>query len=96
MLIKFLLVDWMACLLSLIILCLILLNMEKLGVMRLFLFRLSFVLIVVSFLLCTYTHITKKKLGARCEDGWNSDSTGSGTCSSHGGVETWRYKYWFN
>ena len=93
---KFLLVDWMACLLSLIMFCVVVLNMEKLGVIRLFLLRLSMLLIAGSFLLCAYTHITKKKLGARCEDGWNSDSTGSGTCSSHGGVETWKYKYWFN
>jgi endonuclease YncB( thermonuclease family) len=29
--------------------------------------------------------------GAICNDGWVSSSTGSGTCSSHGGVKEWIY-----
>jgi hypothetical protein len=28
--------------------------------------------------------------GAVCRDGWVSSSTGSGTCSHHGGVRVWR------
>jgi hypothetical protein len=31
------------------------------------------------------------RVGARCRDGWISSSTGSGTCSSHGGVACWLY-----
>lgn len=26
---------------------------------------------------------------ARCTDGWYSESSGSGTCSNHGGVDYW-------
>lgn len=29
-------------------------------------------------------------VGAYCNDGTTSESTGSGTCSSHGGVRVWR------
>lgn len=31
------------------------------------------------------------RVGAVCYDGWRSSSTGSGTCSSHGGVKYWIY-----
>ena len=30
-----------------------------------------------------------KRTGAVCNDGTRSSSTGSGTCSSHGGVDYW-------
>jgi len=30
--------------------------------------------------------------GAICRDGWQSSSTGSGTCSWHGGVSVWTYR----
>jgi len=30
------------------------------------------------------------RIGAVCRDGWVSGSVGSGTCSSHGGVRSWR------
>jgi hypothetical protein len=53
-------------------------------------------LIVISFVVCLYTTSSRKKVGATCEDGWKSYSTGSGTCSHHGGVEHWNYKYWFD
>ena len=96
MLLKNLFVDWMACLLSLIAFSLIVLNMERLGLIRLFLLRLSIIVLAVSFLMCAFTNISKEKIGAICEDGWQSYSIGSGTCSHHGGVETWRYKYWFD
>lgn len=33
-----------------------------------------------------------KRVGAVCEDGWRSSSTGSGTCSHHGGVDYWVYE----
>ena len=32
------------------------------------------------------------RVGAICEDGWRSSSTGSGTCSWHGGVDHWIYR----
>ena len=31
-------------------------------------------------------------IGARCYDGTKSNSTGRGTCSYHGGVESWIYE----
>jgi hypothetical protein len=30
-----------------------------------------------------------QRTGAVCRDGWRSSSTGSGTCSHHGGVDYW-------
>lgn len=33
---------------------------------------------------------SNNRVGAICNDGTKSNSTGSGTCSSHGGVKTWR------
>ncbi len=33
------------------------------------------------------------RVGAICYDGWRSFSTGSGTCSHHGGVNYWLYNY---
>lgn len=32
-----------------------------------------------------------RRIGAICRDGWRSNSTGSGTCSGHGGVDHWLY-----
>jgi hypothetical protein len=34
---------------------------------------------------------TRYRIGAICVDGWISSATGSGACSSHGGVACWRY-----
>lgn len=34
---------------------------------------------------------TGGRTGAICSDGWTSSSTGSGTCSHHGGVSYWTY-----
>jgi hypothetical protein len=34
---------------------------------------------------------TRTRIGAICNDGWLSDATRSGACSSHGGVRCWRY-----
>jgi hypothetical protein len=31
------------------------------------------------------------RIGAICNDGWQSNATGSGACSHHGGVMCWRY-----
>jgi hypothetical protein len=36
---------------------------------------------------CDSTHTIR--IGAMCNDGTRSNSTGSGTCSSHGGVNYW-------
>jgi len=32
------------------------------------------------------------RIGAVCKDGTTSTATGSGACSSHGGVDHWIYK----
>jgi hypothetical protein len=34
---------------------------------------------------------TRYRIGAICVDGWISTATGSGACSSHGGVFCWQY-----
>jgi hypothetical protein len=34
---------------------------------------------------------TPFRVGATCRDGTSSDATGSGACSSHGGVSCWKY-----
>jgi len=34
---------------------------------------------------------TSFRTGAICQDGWQSKSTGGGTCSSHGGVRYWTH-----
>ena len=33
-----------------------------------------------------------ERIGAICKDGTTSTATGSGACSSHGGVDHWIYK----
>jgi len=33
----------------------------------------------------------RTRIGAICNDGWLSDATGQGACSSHNGVRCWRY-----
>ena len=37
----------------------------------------------------------KVKVGAVCNDGWESSSTGSGTCSNHGGVDHYVFSNMF-
>lgn len=34
---------------------------------------------------------SRVRIGATCRDGWPSTATGSGACSSHGGVSCWKY-----
>ncbi|KKL78476.1 hypothetical protein LCGC14_2024460 [marine sediment metagenome] len=34
----------------------------------------------------------RQRIGAVCNDGTQSSATGSGACSSHGGVNHWLYK----
>jgi hypothetical protein len=33
----------------------------------------------------------RQRVGAICNDGTQSDATGSGACSHHGGVKCWMY-----
>lgn len=92
----FFFVQWMACLLAFIFFCIVVLNLQKLGIIGVLVFRLSVILFAATFLISAYTSMSKEKIGATCEDGWKSESISSGTCSHHGGVETWKYKYWFD
>lgn len=39
---------------------------------------------------------SSRRIGAICEDETKSNATGSGACSHHGGVDQWRYKYWYS
>ena len=93
---NFWLVNWYSFLLSIVLMALAILNLNNLGAIKGFVFKLSVLFVLVSFLACFYTNVTRERVGATCEDGWQSYSTGSGTCSDHGGVETWEYKYWFD
>lgn len=34
----------------------------------------------------------KYRIGATCNDGWQSQATGRGACSHHGGVKEWIYQ----
>jgi hypothetical protein len=38
-------------------------------------------------------NVEKKRIGAVCCDDWKSKATGSGACSSHGGVREWEIDY---
>jgi hypothetical protein len=89
-------VNWFSFLFSIILLVVVIINLERLGVFSGFLVKLSMVLTVISFVVCFYTMSSRKRIGATCEDGWQSYSKGQGTCSHHGGVEHWNYKYWFD
>ncbi len=40
----------------------------------------------------TETVQRRVRVGAVCNDGWNSKATGRGACSHHGGVHHWVYK----
>jgi hypothetical protein len=89
-------INWFSFLFSIILLVVIIINLERLGVFSGFLVKLALGLTVISFVVCFYTMSSRKRTGATCEDGWKSYSTGSGTCSHHGGVDHWNYKYWFD
>jgi hypothetical protein len=43
-----------------------------------------------------FTCGSRKRVGAICNDGTSSYSTGSGTCSHHNGVQNWKYEYWWD
>ncbi|RYC69622.1 hypothetical protein [Spirosoma sordidisoli] len=53
-------------------------------------------LVIVSFLFISVTEGTKEFIGCVCKDGWRSPSTGRGTCSWHGGIDYYDYKYWWD
>lgn len=57
------------------------------------LFKKIVIGLIIAFVL--FTFMTRKRTGAVCEDGWESSATGSGACSHHGGVDNWKYKYWW-
>ena len=44
---------------------------------------------ILSVLFISFGFISYSYAGAICWDGWISKSSGSGTCSSHGGVREW-------
>ena len=58
--------------------------------------RLKKVAVGLILSLVLFTCATRTRTGAVCEDGWNSTATGSGACSHHGGVDHWKYKYWWD
>lgn len=44
-----------------------------------------FLLVLLPLASCKHKH----RVGAICNDGWQSSATGSGACSHHGGVNHW-------
>ena len=54
--------------------------------------KYGFLIILASII---FTFASRKRVGAICRDGWNSFSISSGTCSSHKGVKSWKYVYWW-
>lgn len=59
-------------------------------------YKIFISLIFIVVLLGIYTLANRQRIGAECRDNWTSFSIGSGTCSHHGGVSFWEYKYWWN
>lgn len=51
----------------------------------------GFGLLAMEFIRGDYQIYGDERIGAICRDGWESFSTGSGTCSHHGGVDYWKY-----
>ncbi len=51
-------------------------------------------IVLIFFMVITCS--SRKKIGAKCRDGTSSYSTGSGTCSHHNGVRSWKYEYWWD
>ena len=89
-------VNWGSFIFSILLLVIVIFNVERLGSISDGLFKIAIFSILVSFVVCFYTMASRERKGATCEDGWKSHSTGSGTCSHHGGVDHWNYKYWFD
>ena len=94
---KFLFVDLYSIGICLIAVCIVIFSNWTTSIkLRGFAFYTTILSVVITCLICLYTISTRERIGASCEDGWHSDSVGSGTCSSHGGVDVWLYKYWFD
>ena len=59
-------------------------------------FKLLLTFLIITFLWYHYSPFFDNpinvRIGALCEDGFNSNATGSGACSFHGGVNEWQYK----
>ena len=49
---------------------------------------------ILIFLLLSFSFVGFANADAQCNDGWISQSTGSGTCSWHGGVRQWLPNGW--
>lgn len=49
--------------------------------------------VILSIFFILFTCGSRKRVGAICNDGTSSYSTGSGTCSHHNGVRNWKYEY---
>ena len=51
----------------------------------------GFFLVIREYIKGDYPIFGSQRIGAICDDGWRSYSTGRGTCSHHGGVDRWLY-----
>ena len=89
-------VNWFSFVFSLLLLFLLIFNINQLGSIADFAIRINAILVVISFIICFYTMVSKEKTSITCKDGWISYSEGSGTCSHHGGIDHRNYKYWFD
>lgn len=59
--------------------------------------RKSILFLLILFLGATlFTCATRERTGAKCQDGRESSAIGSGACSHHNGVKSWKYKYWWD
>ncbi len=54
------------------------------------------IIIWIFIIFCFVTCASRHRVGAICNDGSTSSSTGSGTCSHHDGVSRWKYEYWWD
>jgi len=53
-----------------------------------------FIILIIAFFSCDDEEVKINcdpvdRIGAICNDGYQSTATGSGACSSHGGVKEW-------
>lgn len=59
-------------------------------------FKMLLTFLIITFLWYNYSPFFDNpinvRIGALCKDGFNSNATGSGACSYHGGVSEWQYK----
>ena len=59
-------------------------------------FKMLLTFLIITFLWYHYSPFFDNpinvRIGALCKDGFNSNATGSGACSFHGGVSEWQHK----